>query len=372
MTDIDGTPAAPAADQGTTTIRVEGDAPYDVLVGRDLAGEIPALLHAQTKKILVVHPPTLGRKAGELRQRLLDAGYEVLIAEVPDAEDAKRVEVAAFCWQILGQADFTRTDAVLGLGGGAITDLAGFVAATWLRGVQLVSVPTTVLGMVDASVGGKTGINTAEGKNLVGVFHAPAGVLVDLDLLDTLGKNEILAGFAEIVKAGFIAEPEILDIVEASVDRATDPSTPEFRRVVELSIALKARVVGEDFTEQGLREILNYGHTLGHAIEHAERYQWRHGAAVSVGMVFAAELGRLTGRLSDDIVDRHRRILESLTLPTTYPLGRWNTLLATMQRDKKARAGMLRFIVLDDLARPTVLQGPDQSLLFAAYQEIGS
>ena len=125
-------------------------------------------------------------------------------------------------------------------------------------------------------------------------------------------------------------------------------------------------------TEQGLREILNYGHTLGHAIEHAERYQWRHGAAVSVGMVFAAELARLSGRLSDEVVERHRRILESLTLPVSYPAGRWQTLLATMQRDKKARGSMLRFIVLDDVARPTVLAGPDQSLLFAAYQEVGS
>jgi 3-dehydroquinate synthase len=356
----------------TTTIRVGGDAPYDVLVGRGLVSGLPGLLPPQAKKVLIVHAPTLGRKANEVRETLVEAGYEALIAEVPDAEDAKRVEVAAFCWQVLGQADFTRTDVVLGLGGGAITDLAGFVAATWLRGVALVQVPTSVLGMVDASVGGKTGINTAEGKNLVGAFHPPIAVLADLDMLDTLSKNEILAGFAEIVKAGFIAEPEILDIVEADVDRATDPSTPEFRRVVELSIALKARVVGEDLTEQGLREILNYGHTLGHAVEHAERYQWRHGAAVSVGMVFAAELARLTGRLSDDAVDRHRRILESLTLPVSYPLGRWNTLLATMQRDKKARAGMLRFIVLDEIGKPTVIQGPDQSLLFAAYQEIGS
>jgi len=366
------TDSTATADDGTTTIRVGGDAPYDVLIGTGLVPRIPGLLGPQTKKVLIVHAPTLGRKAGELREVLLDAGLEAIIAEVPDAEDAKRVEVAAFCWQVLGQADFTRSDAVVGLGGGAVTDLAGFVAATWLRGVQLVQVPTTVLGIVDASVGGKTGINTAEGKNLVGAFHAPVAVVADLDMLDTLSRNEILAGFAEIVKAGFIAEPEILDIVEADVDRAVDPTTPEFRRVVELAVALKARVVGEDFTEQGLREILNYGHTLGHAVEHAERYQWRHGAAVSVGMVFAAELARLTGRLGDDVVDRHRRILESLTLPTSYPLGRWNTLLATMQRDKKARAGLLRFIVLDDLAKPTVLTGPDASLLYMAYQEIGS
>uniref|UniRef100_UPI0035BBC4AA 3-dehydroquinate synthase family protein n=1 Tax=Agreia sp. TaxID=1872416 RepID=UPI0035BBC4AA len=257
-------------------------------------------------------------------------------------------------------------------GGGAITDLAGFVAATWLRGVRLVQVPTSVLGLVDAAVGGKNGINTAEGKNLVGTFYAPGAVVGDLDTFDTLPRNEILAGFAEIVKAGFISEPEILDILEADIDVATDPSTPEFRRVVELSIAMKARVVGDDFTEQGLREILNYGHTLGYAIEHAERYQWRHGAAISVGMVFAAELGRLTGSLSDEVVERHRRILTSLTLPVSYPVGRWQTLLATMRRDKKARAGMLRFIVLDDVAKPSVLAGPETSLLFAAYQEIGS
>ncbi|WP_460511230.1 3-dehydroquinate synthase [Frigoribacterium salinisoli] len=351
---------------------VAGAAPYDVLVGRDLLGELPGLLHPQTKKVLVVHAPTLGRKADELRRSLVEAGYEALIAEVPDAEDAKRVEVAAFCWQILGQADFTRTDAVVGFGGGAITDLAGFVAATWLRGVRVVQVPTTVLAMVDASVGGKTGVNTAEGKNLVGAFHPPAGVLVDLDLLATLGTNEIRAGFAEIVKTGFLAEPEILDLVEADVDRVIDPTTPEFRRVVELSIAFKARVVGQDLTEQGLREVLNYGHTLGHAVEHAERYQWRHGAAVAVGMVFAAELARLAGRLSDDVVDRHRRVLGLLGLPVTYPLGRWDTLLATMQRDKKARAGMLRFIVLDGLGRPSVLEGPEASLLFAAWQEVGS
>lgn len=354
----------------TTTISVGADGGYDVLVGRGILSGIAEQLGAGVAKVLIVHPPTVGAMANALRESLLGR-FEVYLAEVPDAEDAKRVEVAAFCWQIMGQTDFTRTDAVIGLGGGAATDLAGFVAATWLRGVKLVQVPTSVLGMVDAAIGGKTGINTAEGKNLVGAFYAPAAVLCDLDLLADLPRNEILAGFAEIVKAGFIAEPEILDIIEADVDRATDPTTDEFRRVVELSIALKARVVSEDFREAGVREILNYGHTLGHAIEHAERYRWRHGAAVSVGMVFAAELARLTGRLSDSVVDRHRSILTSLTLPIDYPLGRWKTLLATMQRDKKARAGMLRFIVLDDIAKPTVLEAPDESLLFAAYQEVG-
>ena len=354
----------------TTIIPVSGTDPYDVIIGRGILADLGEQLGPRVAKVLIVHPPTLGARANALRETL-SAQYEVLLAEVPDAEDAKRIEVAAFCWQVMGQTDFTRTDAVIGLGGGATTDLAGFVAATWLRGVRLIQCPTSVAGIVDAAVGGKTGINTAEGKNLVGSFYAPAAVVVDFDVLDDLPRNEILAGFAEIVKCGFIGEPEILDIIEIDVDRVTDPHSPEFRRVVELSIALKARVVGEDFKESGLREILNYGHTLGHAIEHAERYRWRHGAAISVGMVFAAELGRLAGSLSDSVVDRHRSILSSLTLPIDYPLGRWSTLLATMQRDKKARAGMMRFIVLDDIGKTSVLAGPDEAMLFAAYQEVG-
>ena len=354
-----------------TTIPVAGVDSYEVVVGRDILATLPALIGPNARKVLIVHPATLGARAERLRESL-SVGFEVLLAEIPDAETGKRVEVAAFCWQVMGQADFTRTDVVIGFGGGAVTDLAGFVAATWLRGIRLVNVPTTLLGMVDASIGGKTGINTNEGKNLVGAFHAPAGVVVDLDTLDGLSQMEILAGFGEVVKCGFIGEPEILDIIERDVDVATNSSSDEFRRMVELSIGLKARVVGQDFRENGLREILNYGHTLGHAVEYAERFQWRHGAAVAIGMVYAAELARLTGRLPDAVVDRHRSILTSLQLPISYPAGRWQTLLSVMKRDKKARGALLRFIVLDDIGKPTVLTGPDESLLFAAYQEIGS
>ena len=355
----------------SSTIVVPGVDSYEITVGRGILSTLPALIGPNARKVLIVHPATLGARAERLRETL-SADFEVLLAEIPDAETGKRVEVAAFCWQVMGQSDFTRTDVVIGFGGGAVTDLAGFVAATWLRGIRLINVPTTLLGMVDASIGGKTGINTNEGKNLVGAFHAPAGVVVDLDTLDGLSQMEILAGFGEVVKCGFIGEPEILDIIERDVDVATNSSSDEFRRMVELSIELKARVVGQDFKEKGLREILNYGHTLGHAVEYAERFQWRHGAAVAIGMVYAAELARLTGRLPDAAVDRHRSILTSLQLPISYPVGRWQTLLSVMKRDKKARGALLRFIVLDDIGKPTVLTGPDESLLFAAYQEIGS
>ncbi len=357
----------------TTTIHVTGDSAYDIHIGRGILSTVGDALAADVQRVLVVHPPTLTEAAGRLRELLQASGdRQVLLAEIPDAEQGKRVEVAAFCWQVMGQANFTRTDAVVGFGGGAVTDLAGFVAATWLRGVQLVQVPTTVLGMVDAAVGGKTGINTAEGKNLVGAFWPPRAVICDLETLDSLSHHERVAGFAEVVKAGFIYYPEILDIIEADPAAAVDPQSDAFRRSIELAIDMKARVVSEDLREAGLREILNYGHTLGHAIEHAERYRWRHGAAISVGMLFAAELSRLAGRLSNAAAQRHRDILVLLGLPTSYRAGAFPQLLATMQRDKKTRGAMLRFIVLDDIGKPTVLQAPDESLLFAAYQEVGA
>jgi 3-dehydroquinate synthase len=323
------------------------------------------------RKALLIHQPVQTRRAEAIRERLAGR-VEVLLAEVPDAEEAKRIEVAAFCWQVLGQADLTRSDAVIGLGGGAVTDLAGFVAATWLRGVRLVQLPTSVLGMVDAAVGGKTGINTAEGKNLVGAFHAPAAVLADLDVLETLPRNDVLAGFAEVAKCGFIADTAILDALQRDVDAATDPTSPVFADLVARAIRVKAEVVSEDFRESGRREILNYGHTLGHAVEYAERYQWRHGSAISVGMMFAAELARLVGRLDDAGVELHREILGSLTLPLGYPAGRWKTLVAAMRRDKKARGGMLRFILLDGIGRTSVLNGPEDDLLFSAYSEIAT
>ncbi|MBX7557735.1 iron-containing alcohol dehydrogenase, partial [Streptomyces sp. tea 10] len=194
-----------------------------------------------------------------------------------------------------GEAEFRRIEAqvvaellddpdtagcVISVGGGAVTDLAGFVAATWLRGVRVIHLPTTLLGMVDAAVGGKTGINTAEGKNLVGAFHPPAAVVCDLDSLQTLPQNELLTGMAEVVKCGFIADPRILELIRENPQEVRDAASPVVRELIERGIRVKAEVVSSDLKESGRREYLNYGHTLGHAIEHNERYQWRHGAAV--------------------------------------------------------------------------------------------
>lgn len=360
----------------TVAITVGGASPYEVVIGTSLGDRLPAAVGSGAHRVAVVHPRALRATGEQVRADLSAAGFEAHAVEVPDAEEAKRVAVAEFVWSVLGRCGFTRTDVVVGVGGGAVTDLAGFVAATWLRGVRAVLVPTTLLGMVDAAVGGKTAVNTAEGKNLVGAFHPPAAVLCDLATLETLPQTEYAAGMAEVVKAGFIADPEILALVErdpVSAARFDRDLTPE---LVRRAVAVKAAVVAADLTEtatSGLsREVLNYGHTLGHAIEREERYSWRHGAAVSVGLVFAAELARLAGRLDDDVAERHRTVLEGLGLPTTYRAEAWPALVDAMRVDKKTRGDHLRFVVLEALARPAILEAPDPQLLAAAYAEIAS
>lgn len=342
---------------------------YEVVVGRNLLEEVAPRLPG-AKKVLIIHPEALSTSAEALKESLDAAGLEAILATIPNGDDSKRVEVAAFCWQIMGQADFNRNDAIIGFGGGTATDMAGFVASTWLRGVKLVLIPTTLLAMVDAAIGGKTGINTAEGKNLVGTFYLPSAVIADVETLRTLPKNDLLAGFAEVVKYGFILDPTILDIIESDLESALDLDGEILIGLIEKSIQLKRTVTEQDFTESGLREILNYGHTLGHAIEHVERYQWRHGAAISIGMVFAAELAFAAGRISEAELDRHRSILSALGLPIKYRGDRWEQLKAAMKRDKKARAGILRFVVLDRIGKASVLASATDEQLFNAFQAI--
>jgi len=353
-------------------VLVGGDSAYAVVIGTGVLGELAGLLGTSARQLLVVHPPATAAVATDVAKDLGSRGHRVVLAPVPAGEAAKTADVAAGLWSLLGRSGFTRSDAILSVGGGATSDLAGFVAATWLRGVAVVHVPTTLLGMVDAAVGGKTAIDIPEGKNLVGAFHAPAGVLCDLALLRTLPREEVASGMAEVVKTGFIADPRILELVEADPAAAVDPTGDVLRELVERSVRVKAGVVAADLREAGPREVLNYGHTLGHAIEKVERFAWRHGDAISVGMVFAAELAAASGRLDAAVVSRHRDVLGSVGLPTAYDRSRWPELLAAMRVDKKARGAVLRFVVLDGVGRPGLLEGPADGLLASAYEKVSS
>jgi 3-dehydroquinate synthase len=353
------------------TIEVHADHTYPVIVGRNLTAEISRYLGDATS-VAVMYPQALRAAADTIRHEL--AGITSIAIEIPDAEEAKTASVLEFCWMALGQAGFTRNDLIISVGGGATTDLAGFVAATWLRGIRVIHVPTTLLAMVDAAVGGKTGINTAEGKNLAGAIHSPTAVICDLNSLESQTQADYIGGLAEIIKAGFIRDPKILDLIESNPIGAKSPLWEHAQEMIERAIQVKADVVGLDLREtlgtSAGREILNYGHTFGHAIERTENYKWRHGSAVSVGMIFVANLAHLSGRLSTEVLLRHRTILNAVGLPVTYENSDWDTLLEAMKIDKKSRGAMLRFVVLDDIARPAILEGPDSALLFAAFQEV--
>ncbi len=353
-----------------TRIPVGGEQPYEVVIGTGVLGELPSLVGKTARTVVVIHPAGLAEIARPACGALAAAGYLVHAEEVPPGEAAKDIAVAAGLWSRLAAHRVTREDAIVGIGGGATTDLAGFVAASWLRGVRVVLLPTTLLAVTDAAIGGKTAVNIPEGKNLVGAFHSPAGVLADLAVLETLPRADYLSGLAEVIKTGFIADPVILDLAEGDPGGAVIPHGRHARELVERTVRVKAEVVSADLREAGRREILNYGHTLGHAIERVEGYRIRHGEAVAIGMVFAAELARLAGCLDEAVVARHRRVLAAVGLPTAYRPGAWPQLREAMAVDKKSRADRLRFVILEDVARPVILDGPPEALLRGAYQEV--
>ena len=367
--------ARPPGD-AVSRLPVRGASPYDVVVGHGVVDEVPGMLGDGVQRVAVCFAEPLAGLAAKVLAVLGD--HDVLQIPLPDGEVAKTGAVALEAWERLGAAGFTRSDAVVTVGGGATTDMGGFIAATWLRGVRVVHVPTTLLAMVDAAVGGKTGMNTGAGKNLVGAFHEPAGVVCDLDLLGTLPESELIAGLGEVVKCGFIADPEILALVERCPADALEPRSGELRELVERAIAVKIGVVEGDLEEKGPgaggagigREVLNYGHTMAHAIERATGYRVRHGEAVSLGMVYVAELARLDGRLSADDAERHETVLSSVGLPTRFTGAAFEELLATMRVDKKSRGSQLRFVVLEGIARPAILAGPPDELLRAAYDHL--
>ena len=355
--------------------------PYYVRIGVGTSNHLAEVLGDRPVRIALIHTAPVQRHSDRARALLRQAGYEVSDVLIPDAEAGKTIEVANGIWQRLGNEGFTRSDAVVGLGGGAATDLAGFVAATWMRGIRYVNCPTSLLAMVDASTGGKTGINTPQGKNLVGSFYTPAGVLADMRALETLPNDIFIEGLGEVAKSGFIRDPEILSILENHAQQLREfngstflgsPLEDVVAELIERTVKVKAYHVSNDLREAGLREFLNYGHTLGHAIEQIEHFKWRHGNAVAVGCVFAAELSNILGYIDQDLVDYHRQLLGSLGLPISWSVGDWDSVLALMHRDKKARGNTLRFVVLEGVGHPIHLDDPPIEAVHEAFERIRS
>ncbi|MFY9262949.1 MAG: 3-dehydroquinate synthase [Actinomycetaceae bacterium] len=352
------------------TVKVTGPNPYDVHIGRDL---VSSIVHAvgDAPAVMMLHAPDIPEFVARIAEELTLAGINHVDVELPRAEAAKDISVLQKCWDIAGDNRIGRDGVMIAVGGGATTDVGGFIAASWLRGVPVIQVPTTLLGMVDAAVGGKTGINTPAGKNLVGAFHPPIRVVCDTEVLRTLPKEDIRAGMAEVVKCGFIRDPKILEIIDREGEALLDPEHPDMVELIERAIQVKADVVSQDLRESGLREILNYGHTLAHAIERVENYEWRHGEAVAIGCVFAAALAEGAGVAPEGFAKLHAQYLTRLGLPVSYPQGNREDLEAAMYSDKKVRAGELRFLVLTEIAKPAILRSPSKRSMDYAFKAIG-
>ena len=348
-------------------ISISAERDYSVTIGGSWAHEVRELCSERTRVAIIT-----SKSFSPDLTSLNNVDAELHLFQVPDGEEGKSISTLTNLWNWLGAAGFTRSDLVIGIGGGAITDLAGFAAASWLRGLDWVAVPTSLAGMVDASVGGKTGINSDYGKNLIGAFHSPIAVVIDPSWLATLSDRDLSAGMAEVIKCGFIADPQILSLCEGKDVSTLRSETGLLEELISRSVAVKASVVAADFKESFAREALNYGHTLGHAIEIHAKYQLRHGEAVAVGMVFVAELAAARGLIDKQTVALHRDLLTRYELPITFERNAWSKLAPLLALDKKARGKTIRFVVLNAIGSTVRLEDVSSAELDAAYEMIAS
>ena len=316
-------------------INVSAERDYQVLFTESWSDQVRSLVGARRFVILT---------QAALSDRVIDAFPEDSIIVTADGEEQKSLTSFSTLLEEFANRGLDRNTLIIGIGGGATTDLAGFLASTYMRGIDWVAVPTSIAGMVDAAIGGKTGVNLSSGKNLAGAFCSPIQVIVDLDWLSTLPSREVRAGLAESVKCGFISDLKILELFQDGYEK-------HLGEIIHRSVAVKAEIVSKDFRENFEREVLNYGHTLGHAVELDSSYQLRHGEAVSIGMLFAAELSHRVCGLSRNVVDLHYQILESLNLPCNYKRDSWDNLFQLMVRDKKRRGNSIRFVSLTAIGK---------------------
>ena len=348
-------------------IEVQSERSYPVIIDSSWKVELLKLLAGRNKAAIIV-----SEKMQSSVKNMIAMDAEVLVFPIPDGEPGKSSATLNKIWDWLGAAGFTRSDLIIGIGGGAVTDLAGYAAASWLRGIDWVAIPTTVAGAVDAAIGGKTAINSEYGKNLIGAFHSPSAVIIDVSWFESLSDRDFAAGLAEVVKAGFISDGKIIQLIGDSNISDLRSNGATVLELITRAIAVKAKVVSSDFRENFDREVLNYGHTLGHAIELHCKYDLRHGECVAIGMAFMAQLQLSLGLITSELAQQHIDILENLGLPTTYKRQAWPSLLASMYLDKKSRGKTLRLVTIKGIGITDRLENPDEKILLAAYEKVSS
>lgn len=349
--------------------------PYDVVIGPDVLGQagayLPALPGAE-KAFVVADHRVAGHYLGALEAGLAARGLTTVHVGVPEGEEAKSLATMSALHRQLAVQEAHRDDLVVALGGGAVGDVAGFVAATYMRGVAFAQAPTTLTAQVDAAIGGKTAVNLPEGKNLVGAFHQPVVVLADVTALATLPEREFRSGLAEVAKYALTLDMELLDLLERRLTEVLARDVSVMEELVARCVRAKAGVVAVDERDSGARLVLNYGHTLGHALERLDVFAGRsHGEAITVGMVFAARLAEALDMAAPGLAARHTRLLKSLGLEPDGPLPAADQILAAMRMDKKYQGG-IRIVLLDDVGRPRVVEGVPEDLLRTTLKEMGA
>ncbi len=321
--------------------------------------------------VIVSDDSVFSMYGAQAREALKKAGFEVSHYLVPPGEASKNIEMVVRIYDFLIKNHVERTDVLVALGGGMIGDLAGFVAATYLRGVSLVQVPTSLVGMVDASIGGKVAVDHLQGKNLIGAFYQPRLVLADTQALTSLPKRELTSGWSEVIKHGFILDAEFVTFLEANAGRLVGLSPNSTTQVVARSAAIKARVVTEDEKEAGKRIILNYGHTVAHGLEAASNYSsFLHGEAVAIGMTAAARLSQRLGLLSQSVVQRQQSLLEQFGLPVSCSGVKIGDVLSIMKSDKKVRSKAIQWVLLEDIGKVVIRTGVSEDDVLNVLKEV--
>lgn len=348
---------------------------YDVYVGAGTIASVGSLLpelHGASTAFVVADHSVSVRWFEPLAASLGEAGLSTVLLAVPSGEDAKTLQVYETLLHQLATQEAHRDDLVIALGGGAVGDLAGFVASTYMRGVPFVQVPTTLLAQVDAAIGGKAAVNLPEGKNLVGTFAQPRLVIADVDTLATLSERDFRSGMAEVAKYALTLDRELLDMLERDPGSVLARDTGVLEPLVARCVTAKARIVAEDERDDGRRLVLNYGHTFGHALERLDAFAGRsHGEAVAVGMVFAARLAEARGVAPAGLAARTGRLLASFGLETDGSLPSPDDILSAFRLDKKYRGGV-RFVLLEDVGRPVVVDDVTDDELRGVLQDMGA